>query len=99
IAADGNAVGRPRRHARTGVGLVRAAQRQRIIPAGDAVSAESGAAVAIGDVSKAHCCATVAMRSIALTHENGRASCRERVCAYGSISVVAASLKKKTKSN
>src|SRR3546814_8084391 len=45
-----------------------AAQRQRIIPAGDAVSAESGAAVAIGDVSKAHCCATVALRSRSEEH-------------------------------
>src|SRR3546814_18825073 len=30
-------------------------------------------------------------------HEIGRASCRERVCQYVSISVVAVSLKKKTK--
>src|SRR3546814_16179898 len=31
-----------------------------------------------------------------LQHEIGRASCRERVCQYVSISVVAVSLKKKT---
>src|SRR3546814_16719944 len=37
--------------------------------------------------------------SVLKKDEIGRASCRERVCQYGSISVVAVSLKKKTANN